>query len=313
MRARTPSKTWPFYSLLAVASSALGGLGMGCSASDTVLAEPALVVVMFASSLISVLLGVRARKQVRRSSGRVRGSGLATWGIVMAIGLVVVSLLPRSTHCTGMRPAQALNNLKAIGLALENYHQDHGRFPPSVVYNPEGRPLYSWRVLILPYLEQKDLYDNFDLNEAWDSPRNRQLLARRPAVYDPVGVAAEPTLTYSQVFVGKGTAFEGREGTTLTDFPDGPERTILVVEAADPVPWTKPIDLSYTAGTQLPSLGGVFKDRSGPFGFGGVDGCNVVFADTRARFIPRGKLAEPGFRALITRNGRESTDDSEFW
>ena len=82
--------------------------------------------------------------------------------------------------------------MKQIGLALRSYHQDQGRFPPAVVYSPEGRPLYSWRVLILPYLEQKDLYDEFDLNEAWDSPHNRELLAKRPAVYGPVGIVIEP-------------------------------------------------------------------------------------------------------------------------
>ena len=249
----------PHLSVTAVASFVLGCLAIGCSLVDAAPADPALVVVMLAWICLSVLLGVRARWQVRRGDGLVRGSGLAAWGIGMAIAAVFVSLVPRSTHCTGMRPAQALNNLKQIGLALDNYHHDHGRFPPSAVYSPDGRPLYSWRVLILPYLEQKDLYDEFDLNEAWDSPHNRELLARRPAVYDSVGIATEPTLTYSQVFVGEGAAFEGRQGTTLADFPDGPERTLLVVEAADPVPWTKPIDLPFMAGTQLPPLGGRFQ------------------------------------------------------
>jgi len=89
----------------------------------------------------------------------------------------------------------------------------------------------SWRVLILPYLEQKDLDDEFDRNESWDSPHNLKLLARRPSVYDSVRISADPTLTYSQVFVGKGAAFEGRQGVTLADFPDGPDRTLLVVEA----------------------------------------------------------------------------------
>jgi hypothetical protein len=241
-----------------------------------------------------------------------RGLGLPAWGIVIAIGTLFVSLLPQSSHCTGARPAQARNNLKQIGLALDNYHHDHGRFPPSAVYSPDGRALYSWRVLILPYLEQADLYKQFDLDQAWDSPHNRTLLGRRPAVYDPVGIAAEPGLTYFQVLVGERAAFEGRQGTTLADFLDGPERTILVVEAADPVPWTKPIDLPYSAGTQLPALGGVFKGRSGAFEFGSPDGCNVVFADTCVRFIPRAKLAQPAFRTLITRNGKESTSDWEF-
>jgi hypothetical protein len=232
-------------------------------------------------------------------------AGCLLWGL--AAVAVCMALFPQSTYCRGMRPAAALNNLKQIGLALENYHRDHGRFRPSAVYSKDGRPLYSWRVLILPYLEQKELYDAFDLSEAWDGPHNRELLARRPAVYDPVGIVVEPGLTYSQAFIGKGAAFEGREGTTLADFTDGPERTLLVVEAGEPVPWTEPVDIPYAAATRLPALGGVFKGGSGLFGIGGSDGCNVVFADAKVRLISRRKLAEPAVRALITRNGNEST------
>jgi prepilin-type processing-associated H-X9-DG protein len=203
-------------------------------------------------------------------------------------------------------------NLKQIGLALRSYHEDHGRFPPAVIYSPEGRPLYSWRVLILPYLEQKDLYDKFDLNAPWDSPGNRELLAKRPWVYEPVGIATEPSLTFDQVFIGTGTAFEGPRGVTLDDFPDGPERTLLVVEAAEPVPWTKPIDLPYMAVAQLPQLGGVFKARSRPLDSGGVDGFNALFADGSVRFIHKKRITEPVLRALITRNGGERMNDSEF-
>lgn len=304
------SKSGLHYSLDGAGSFVLGGLAIGCSTIYATSSNGALVVVVLASSLLAVFLGVRARWQVLRSKGdgQGRGSGLAAWGIAIAMGAIFVALMPQSTHCTKARPAQALNNLKQIGLALDNYRHDHGRFPPSAVYSADGRPLYSWRVLILPYLEQEDLYNEFDLHETWDSPHNRKLLARRPAVYDPVGVAAEPSLTYFQAFVGEGAAFEGQQGTALADFPDGPERTILVIEGGDPVPWTKPLDLPYIAGTKLPPLGGVFKGKSGAFDFGSTDGCNVVFADTMARFIPREKLAEPAFSALITRNGNESAN-----
>jgi hypothetical protein len=296
----------------ALACLLVGGLAIGVSLVSGAPAAPALLVVILASCLLAIFLGVRARRQIRRSNGRLRGSGAVAWGIGIAILAVCVALLPQSTHCTGMAPAAARNNLKQIGLALESYHRDHGRFPPSAVYSPDGRPLYSWRVLILPYLDQKDLYDEFDLKEAWDGPHNRELLARRPAVYGPVGIATDSTLTYSQVFIGHGAAFEGRQGTTLADFPDGPERTLLVVEAGAPVPWTKPVDLPYTVAGQLPALGGVFQGRSGPFGFGGTDGCNVVFADAGVRLIPRSALAKPALRALVTRNGSESASGFEL-
>jgi hypothetical protein len=300
------------FSLKALASLMLGALAIGASLVNGAPAPQVMVVLILTLCVLALLLGVGARRQIRRSNGGVRGSGAAAWGIALMIVAICVALLPQRSYCTGMRPAAALNNLKQIGLALEDYHRDHGRFPPSVVYSPEGSPLCSWRVLILPYLDQKELYDAFNLNEAWDGPHNRELLARRPAVYDTVGVVAESSMTYSQVFNGKGAAFEGRQGTTLADFPDSPERTLLVVEAGEPVPWTKPIDLPYPGAANLPALGGVFKGGSGLFGIGGTDGCNVVFADATARFIPRRKLAKPALRALITRNGNESTNGFQF-
>ncbi len=257
------------------------------------------MVVMLASTLLSILLGRLSQWEVRRSNGRVQGSGLAGWGICLSVlGIVFLLLAPKVSHCRGARRAQAGNNLKQIGLALSNYRQDHGRFPPAVVYSPDCRPLYSWRVLILPYLEQKALYDTFDLNEPWDSPHNHELLAQRPSVYDPVGIDVARTLTYFQVFVGAGTAFEGSKGTTLDDFPDGPERTLLVVEAADPVPWTKPMDLPYMTVAQLPPLGGVFKEKYRPFDATRADGFHLLLADTSVRFVRRGTINDAALRAL---------------
>ena len=316
MSTSSTSQPRPNFSRTAVVTFMLGGLALGGSILTQVLPFDAAVrvgVASLATGLLSVALGIHARRRARRADHPARGSDLVVWGMEMAVGGVVISLIaPLPMRRPVMGPLRALNNLKEIGLALDMYRQDHGRFPPSVVYSPDGRPLYSWRVLILPYLDQQWLYDEFDRNEAWDSPHNRELLARRPSVYDPVGVATDPTMTYYQVFNGAGAAFEGRQGLTLTDFPDGPERTLLVVEASDPVPWTKPIDLTYQRGTPLPPVGGVFKGKSQPSGFGDFDGCTVVFADTHVQFIPRESLGGAGFPALITRNGMEPNNDPRF-
>jgi hypothetical protein len=196
-----------------------------------------------------------------------------------------------------------MSNLKEIGLALRNYRQDNGRFPPAVVYGQDGQPLYSWRVLILPYLEQQDLYNQFNPNEPWNSPHNHELLVKRPSVYDPVGVVTERTTTFFQVFIGAGTAFETRQGVALEDFSDGPDKTLLVVEAAEPVPWTKPMDLPYMAVAQLPPLGGVFKARSRPLDSRGVDGFNMLLADGSVRFVVKARVKDRTLRALITRTG----------
>jgi len=135
------------------------------------------------------------------------------------------------------------SNLQSITIALQDYADEHGGWlPPAALCDKEGRPLHSWRVLILPYLEQKELYKQFRLDEPWDCPHNLALLPRMPHVYTlppglPVEVQAEPSCTFYQVFTGKGTAFEGSQGLSLRDdFPDGHSQTVLVVEASEPAP-----------------------------------------------------------------------------
>jgi hypothetical protein len=154
-------------------------------------------------------------------------------------------------------------------------------------------PLLSWRVLLLPYLDQAELFGQFKLDEPWDSPHNLLLVPKMPQVYSPIegSPPLEPDTTLFQVFVGKGTAFEGREGLPLkADFPRR-SYTILIVEAAKSVPWTKPEDIPYDENQPLPKLGGFFKGR---FHVAMVDGSALsVRQDTK----------EATFRAAIIQNG----------
>jgi RNA polymerase sigma factor (sigma-70 family) len=108
---------------------------------------------------------------------------------------------------TAMARAQTRNNLKAIVLAMHNYNDTMGYFPPAATFGKYGKPLLSWRVLILPYIEQQALYKEFHLDEPWDSPHNKKLLDRMPKTYLVPG-QKEKTATYYQVFVGESTIFE---------------------------------------------------------------------------------------------------------
>jgi hypothetical protein len=169
-----------------------------------------------------------------------------------------------------------------------------GRLPPPAVLDKDGRPLLSWRVLVLPYIEQNALYQQFRLDEPWDSPHNLSLLPLMPKVYAPFDGSRtpEPYTTFYQVFVGKGTAFEGPEGLCLgQDFPDGTSDTFLIIEAGSAVPWTRPEDLPYDAGKPLPRLGGLFKDTF-----------RAALADGSVRSLRR-ETSEETLRAAITRNG----------
>jgi hypothetical protein len=184
--------------------------------------------------------------------------------------------------------------LTQVALAMLNYEAEHGRLPPAVVYGEDGKPLHSWRVLILPYLDEEALYKDFRLDEPWDSPHNIQLLPRMPQVYAAPGRKARkmpPYHTVVHVFVSKGTAFEGREGLkTATDFPDGRSNTILLVEAGKPVPWTKPEELPYAADQPLPDLQPIFK---GGFRVALVDGLTLWIGE---------EMPERTFREAIVRN-----------
>lgn len=154
-------------------------------------------------------------------------------------------------------------SLREMAHAMHLYQEKHGRLPPHALYSPEGVPLLSWRVLLLPFIEQEDLYHQFKLNEPWDSPHNYSLLPKIPYTYSPLpgNPPLEPFTTVFQVFVGEGAAFEGREGLLLKE--DFPRRsfTILIVEAEKGVPWTKPEDIPFTQGQPLPKLGRFFKGR----------------------------------------------------
>jgi hypothetical protein len=227
----------------------------------------------------------------------------------VAFGLLLLPCVQKVSDSDRLVPSQ--HTLKVIGGAFLTYHETFKRFPPAVVTDPKGRPLCSWRVLLLPFLEEGKLYRQFHLDEPWDSADNKKLLEQTPWCYVPRGGGQdEPGLTRYQVLVGPGTAFE-RPRPTLKDMPDGPENTILVVEAAKAVPWSKPVDLAYDPKGPLPALGGVVSQ---PVHFlcnevSSRPGFNAAFADGKVRFI-RGDTDERTIRALITRNGGEKVDAS---
>jgi hypothetical protein len=184
-----------------------------------------------------------------------------------------------------------------LGIALNGFARtNNGRFPPAAI-SKNGKPLLSWRVAILPFLDiyrDARLYRKFRLDEPWDSPHNKALLKEMPPEYAPVAREdVAPYFTYYQGFVGPGTLFDGEEGMRVAEVTDGVGWTLMVAEAAEPVPWTKPEDLPYDKGKPLPKLGGQFED-----------GSYVAFADGSARFLSR-KVATETLRALITRGGGE--------
>ena len=249
----------------ATASLVLGIMSMGCT---------------FLTGIPAIILGIIAQGSIRKSGGHLKGSGQATAGIVTgAIGILmmpclVALLLPAVQSAReAARRAQCVNNMKQIGLAMYNYQSNYGTFPPSYTTDADGKPLLSWRVLILPYLEQNDLYEQFELSEPWDSPANQTLLSSMPDVFKcPSEPGLENGLTSYEVLVGPGTIFENGRATDIAEITDGTASTLLVAESPDHVEWTSPQDVAYVPG------GRVAVGSSHPRGY------NALFADGSVQF-----------------------------
>lgn len=179
------------------------------------------------------------------------------------------------------------NQLRAIGRAMQMYSDAEGGLPAAALCDPSGKPLLSWRVAILPYLEQDNLYKQFHLNEPWDSPHNLTLLPLMPKFFSPRNQSGE-TITPYRAFANGG-ALELNRKTPITSFSDGASNTFLVVETFDTVEWTKPDSLDPN---NIPVLGS-----------GGKGQFSAVLGDGSVRSFPSNM---PDIKAWATRAGGES-------
>ncbi len=217
-------------------------------------------------------------------------SHASTAGVLMAL------LLPAVQQArTAARRTQSKNVLKQIGLAFHNYHDVYNIFPARASFDANGKSLLSWRVHILPFLDQKDLYDQFKLDEPWDSKHNKKLIFQMPMTYQNPNFQEKNYKTNFLLPVGKGTLFEGKEGLRIRALTDGTSNTIIAVEADEDqaVIWTKPEDLSYNPEKPMTGLGNL---RPGGF--------NILLADGSVLFISV-DLNKDTIRSLMTFAGGE--------
>ncbi len=263
----------------------------------------------------ALILGTMGLIDINNPKKNVTGKGFAITGIVLgslwsllAVPLIVVialvlpavSLPAVQSAREAARRAQCSNNLKQIALAMMNYESANGSFPPVATFDSSGKPLVSWRVLLLPHLGQQALYSKFHLDEPWDSPNNKPLGDVVLSVYQ---CPSEPTVgsnTKYQVIVDPRGIFTGKPaGVTMRDVTDGTSNTLLVVETTTPVPWAKPDDISSTgAGGPASVLGSKHPG-----------GLNALFANGAVRFLPNspGNPVDPKMiDAMVTRNGGET-------
>jgi prepilin-type processing-associated H-X9-DG protein len=225
-----------------------------------------------------------AHRALTGAKVEVAGSDLtvaASYKADFDVGQVVADAVLQVREAAARSRSQG--NLKQVILALHNYNDATGRLPIHAVgpngiplKNPNEKPLLSWRVALLPYLEQDTLYREFRLNEPWDSAHNKKLIEKMPRTYAPVNKPGKPGYTHLQMVVGPRALKPGM--SIPASFPDGTSNTIAVVEAAEPVIWTKPDDVMLP-GKEPP------KDLKKKFGGLFPGGFNVVMWDGSVRFV----------------------------
>ncbi|HEX3152885.1 MAG TPA: DUF1559 domain-containing protein [Gemmataceae bacterium] len=150
-------------------------------------------------------------------------------------------------------------NLRHVALAWHNYNDTTGTFPNNV-QSKDGKALLSWRVQILPYIEEEKLYEQFKLDEPWDSANNKKLIDKMPKLFEPIRARADSGMTFYQVFTGKHGLIGAGKQYGVATIPDGSSNTLMCVEAAKPVIWTEPDDLVFD-GKDVPALGGLFDGK----------------------------------------------------
>lgn len=257
-------------------------------------------------SVPAIILGFMGLSAVGKSGGKLKGKGLAIAGLVLGfvtIPLIVfhmgVAVGMLMTAVGKSRDAanriNSVNNLKQIGLAMHVYSDANNFTMPSEASSQRRHPV-SWRVEILPFIEEMALYQQYNFDEPWDGPTNKQLLSRMPKIYlDPRFQRPEDRasgLTYYRAFVGPQSILGSAKAPTLGEITtaDGTSTTLLVVEAGEPVPWTKPDDPSF--------------NETGPFGGPRRIDFLALYADGHVAPMPI-KTPSSTIRALITWNGKE--------
>jgi hypothetical protein len=199
------------------------------------------------------------------------------------------------------RQFSAMYHLDTVAEAIKGYRQaHHATFPPAFSTSKDGKPLLSWRVLILPYAGQEALYKQFHLDEPWDSQHNKKLLSQMPDFYKTLGNNAANTTTTLAVR-GEKTVFPGGKAVSEAEVKDGLDSTIMVVEVetAKAVPWTKPDDFQYDE--KKPTAG---LTSSAPYGPGVFF---ALFCDGTLRWISN-TADHAALCALFTRAGGEKVD-----
>lgn len=212
------------------------------------------------------------------------------------------------------------NNLKQIALALGSYEVAKGHYPPAYIADKNGKPMHSWRVLLLPYLDMDWLYKKYNFNEPWDGPNNKKLAVYQNAVYecpsDPISRRPGSTQTNYLAVVGANTAWLGKRGRKLDEIGGTRSDTVMVVEVANSrIAWMEPRDLSLDAREAADANESVLRPSShhGPasdffFIYEPLACANAAMLDRSVRFLPPGSLTPEHLPKSLQIDGCKQSD-----
>jgi len=178
-------------------------------------------------------------------AGWKNGFTITRFVVVAVFGILLFMLLPPSQRTSGgHRRTQCLNQIRQVALAMINYENENRHFLPAYIADENGKPMHSWRVLLLPYLNQDELYQRYSMDEPWDGPNKSKLHDEIAHLYRCPKSDSRAHGSVYALITGEGTAFDGDKTINYQDLSDGYANTILMVEIFDPdFHWMKPQDI----------------------------------------------------------------------
>lgn len=235
--------------------------------------------------------------------------------------LVIIPLLNVILPSAGSREAgpisRCLNNLCQIDAALHAYESQHGSLPPAYIADASGRPMHSWRVLLLPYLDHQYLYQRYRFDEPWDGPNNRKLhhFVVPEFCCSTKQQSGKATDTSYVAVTGPETAWPGAKAIRCEDIPDGPDNTVLLIEVENSgIHWMEPRDLPLASmNLKIGAAGGnsICGHSYRGSAFRAEWGGNVLFANRVVQFLHPG-IPPQTVRALFTIDGGEKVRSEDL-